>query len=178
MSPGAEEKGRDRDTAAVAEDVVVALEQHCDAYRDLRELLAAQETALCENDLARLQKILAAQDEILGGIAVREEARHADHMLLLEWAGGEEIGLADILRRLNQDPGLIERATRADSRLHALTMEVRARNESNGELVRQALDFVNYSMETIRELAMDANTYRGPEKDSGEPPSMLMDKKF
>ncbi len=158
------------------EVIVEILEEHCGSYEDLNGLLEAQEEFLQENDLDGLRRVLAAQDEILARVATSEQRRHSAHLHLVEMSGGRHRDLRDIIAHFDLPGEMASRAGRAEARLRDLTSDIRQLNESNGRLVEQALHYVNYSLEAIRELALDAGTYRDGDRGNG-PPSMLMDKR-
>ncbi len=169
-----------RDAEELALEVLEALDGHCASYEDLMALLEAQREALRDNDLERLGRILLGQDEILARVALREERRHATYTRMLALAGVEDDeveGLEDLAERMGLSPGIAARARDSRGRLSQLTAEVRSLNETNGALVSEALKFVDFSLETIRQMAVDGMTYRDGDGGDG-PPSMLMDRRL
>ena len=169
-----------RDAEGLARVILEALDGHCASYEDLMALLEAQREALRDNDLQRLGRIILGQDDLLARVAVREEQRHAAYTKMLALAGVEEdevVGLEDLVERMDLPPEIASRARQARARLSELTAEVRSLNEANGALVTEALKFVNFSLETIRQMAVEGMTYRDGEGSDG-PPSMLMDRRL
>ncbi|MFP4200879.1 MAG: flagellar protein FlgN [Bacillota bacterium] len=169
--------GADAEMATLAGEVARLLSDHCRAYEDLKVLLKAQTEALRDDDLKRLQKILRGQDEILAGVVAREGTRCAVEARIEERTGSPGIDWEYLGREFAIPRETIEQAVRAEGRLKDLTGEISSINAANGELVEGALRFIRYSMEAIRVMALETNTYHDGE-DPPEPPSVLLDHRY
>lgn len=151
------------------------LKQHCASYEDLCVLLSAQIEALKENDISRLQMLLASQDEMVMRIGSTEERRAEIQSELAAALDGVEVSstLGEILESEEIPTESKESIFRIRDRLADLTARVKELNEQNREMVSEALKFIAYLLDGFHTLAKSGNTYA----DEDSVLSLLMDRK-
>lgn len=118
-------------------------------YQNLVALAKEKTAILVQGDVQKLEALLAQETELLFAAGKLEKQRG---ILMQEWSAAagwkaEEVTTQFILEQL--EPSAKESIEQKTIELKPLLDELRALNKTNGELIEQALHFVNYSLELM-----------------------------
>ncbi len=146
-----------------AEKLYEILEEEYQVYQELQKLGNKKQEALIENELEELAEIVEAETELMDNVDNLEEAR----LQLLEAFAGKIGESADELSFSQLLPELP--ASRQDEfselreNLLELIEELNALNESNRQLLMEALKFNEFSMKAVIG-SENQQTYKNPGK--------------
>ncbi len=157
------------------------LDDHAGAYDTICDLLRQQREALKDNDLPELESLLRSQQEVILQVAGAEERRRQVQSELVDRLGlpAEDDPTLQELEELPGVPGEYRsRLTRLRERVVQLTDEARRLNEENRELVQQALQFISYSINEIRNLADGRGVYGDGGRRDGGAGALMMDRRY
>ncbi len=126
------------------ESVVGLLQEEAEAHRRLLELAREEQRALVRGDVAELQRVVAAQEEVVGHVRSLERARMQLLELVAERVGRpvEGLSLRELVAACPPDVG--RRLNEQREQLVAVLRELADVNKANALLVRAHLEYVQH----------------------------------
>lgn len=147
------------------EAMIELLHEERDQYRELLRFGEEKGRVLVENDLPALERIVAEEEFLLRRLQAAE-ARRLD--LQAAWARilgcpPEELTLSRLARHF--PPEEVARLEAVREEMAGLIARIAETNRTNGELLRQALAFVNYSLRLF--AGPERGVYAAPGQGQG-----------
>lgn len=126
------------------ESVVGLLQEEVEAHRRLLELAREEQRALVRGDIAELQRVVAAQEEVVGQVRGLERARMQLLELLAERVERpvEHLSLRELVAACPPDVG--QRLEEQREQLVGVLQELADVNKANALLVRAHLEYVQH----------------------------------
>lgn len=126
------------------ESVVGLLQEEVEAHRHLLELAREEQRALVRGDVAELQRVVAAQEEVVGQVRGLERARMQLLELLAERVERpvERLSLRELVAACPPDVG--QRLEEQREQLVGVLQELADVNKANALLVRAHLEYVQH----------------------------------
>jgi len=131
------------------------LTKQVEVYRELKECADLKQKALMANNLQELEAVTAREEQLLTGAAHLEKERllWADQMSQMMGKSAEELTLAELAVKY---PELNE----VKQELETVVIELLDVHELNTQLLQQAMNVVNFTVEMLTH--QDKNTYQKP----------------
>lgn len=135
------------------ESVVGLLQEEAEAHRRLLELAREEQRALVRGDVAELQRVVAAQEEVVGQVRGLERARRQLLELLAERLGRplEHLSLRELVAACPPDVG--QRLEEQREQLVGVLQELADVNKANALLVRAHLEYVQHLAALLAQAA-------------------------
>lgn len=136
------------------DELVKILSAMLSTYEDLYELQKRQTAVIIAGDMEKLQEILRQEDAIITSLGELERAR-SDIVMEIFRRGNwkEEISLTDIASLGIRRDELLE----IQNRLKSVINDVSQQNSLNGKLVKQALEYIDRSIDAIKSAMVQDN---------------------
>ncbi|AJY74518.1 flagellar protein FlgN [Paenibacillus beijingensis] len=157
--------------------VLETLREQLELYGQLLETAEQKTPVLVKNDIERLNVIMSKERKLVQKADELELRRSMltntyFSRLSLRLRSGK---LSDMIRTVNH-PGEKQQLIDIQSELAARLTELQRKNEHNQQLIRQSLDFIEYSLELVVDNPSDDFTYQHPmNRLSGGPRAGLFD---
>lgn len=160
-----------------AEQFTVTLANYINTYKELVAIAKAKTQILVAGDIKGLDALLAQETEILLAAKRLENQRNK---LVQEWSqdakwGFEDITLEFIITQLSPQNKM--EAEENAVQLRSLIEELQQINLTNGELIEQALQFVNYTLEIMTSTNVGGSTYGADGNIGGKQSFKMLDQK-
>lgn len=160
-----------------ADQFIGALPSYIDTYQELVTLAKAKTQILVAGDIKGLDSLLAQETELLLTAKKLESQRNK---LVQEWGkdakwSPAELTLEFIITQLSPEyKAEVEKNT---VQLKSLIKELQGINKTNGELIEQALQFVNYTLEVMTSTNTGGATYGSDGHMGGKQTLKMLDQK-
>ncbi|WP_239615865.1 flagellar protein FlgN [Cohnella mopanensis] len=144
--------------------VITVLEQLVEVHEQLIEIATEKRQGIMANDLDVLNRTIKSESKCIQRLSVLDRDRLAASAQLLNENGVKPQG-GITLRQLYGvvfDPEQRSRLANLELQLKGHLNELRQRNELNQQLLRQSIDFVQFSIELIVPQADDSYIYKNP----------------
>lgn len=133
------------------ENLIEVLDRECDEYEGLLEVSRRKTPAIVSGSLEKLQEITDEEQTMVSRIANLERKRTevtADIATVLN-KDVTKLTLTNLIDMLATRPAEQAALIRSYDRLHQSVRELKRVNEQNGELLRDALDMVDFEINLI-----------------------------
>ncbi|MGK9252702.1 flagellar protein FlgN [Paenibacillus sp. P22] len=150
------------------EAIIDTLEQQDALYSQMIELADQKTPALVKGDLDALNALLMKERKLVKAAGELEERRTTQvnihfSKLQLRLRSGK---LADLIRTVSQ-PEDKQKLTEIQQELSGKLERLRMKNEHNQQLLRQSLEFIEFSLELASDQPHDDYTYIHPQAGPG-----------
>lgn len=129
------------------------LNKECNYYKDLLEISKAKKRVIIEGKVAELDKLVRLEQNMIFDIGQLEKEREKTFVSICADMGlKKEAGLSDLAKKL--DAGYKDRLEAVQGSLMKILEELKKTNTLNNELIRQSLEYIDYSMNIITSAGM------------------------
>lgn len=148
-----------------------------DCHEELLTLGREKIEVIKNKDIERFEKITLEEQVLVKQIKQAEAERLQTLCVLFpeETAGGAVLSLEDCIQKIS-DPSQSERIAIAGSQLVAVVEDLIQCNDLNRQLVRESLNYVNFTLDLVRPPKVQSNNYEASGKQ-GMSQSHIMEKK-
>lgn len=138
-------------------ELIDILDRQRELYRKLLEIAKAKQPVLVKGDLAALEKFTKQEEQIVVQVGKLEEQRSRVHQALANHfhVPEAEITLSELVSRVGTE--VSDRLSQVGDGLKNILSELKDVNSLNSELVKQSLDYIEFTVNLITSM--------------GEPPS-------
>ncbi len=154
------------------------LEKEAALYNELLSISRRKTPVLVEGKVAELENITKEEQSLVLQLSELENRREK----LMEEVSGkmsikpENLTVTELVKHVGNRQG--ERLDKVRKHILDVIEELRSTNQLNAELVRNSLDFINFSLNLITSFEGEGNTYNGGAKKSGSKAKSLFDLKI
>ncbi|MCL1925122.1 MAG: flagellar protein FlgN [Defluviitaleaceae bacterium] len=141
--------------ASLIEDLLYTLGEQKTCLEELLILSKAKRDLIVNNDIENLQSMTAAESAIVAKNQKLDKTREditADIATVLA-EDAKELTITKIAELINDDKDK-ESLTKARDELDGILKDLKRQNDQNHELINVSLDFIEFSMNVIRENDM------------------------
>lgn len=142
------------------ENLIKVLDKESKEYEGLLELSMKKTPIIVKGDLEQLQKITDEEQELVSRIQNLDKVRMevtADIANVLN-RDVEALKLPNLIAMLKGRPAEQKLLSQSHSRLQTAVRSLQRVNEQNGELIRSALELVEFDMNLIQSMRMAPET--------------------
>jgi len=150
------------------QQLIQIIAELADAHRELLELAEQKRVALVRNELKDIMAIVNKETKLSKRVADLQQAQTNAVNEFFRQKGFQptrEITITELSRMITDIEAKQALIDRRD-RLVELIAELKQRNDLNQQLIKQSLDFVNYSIDVIAGPPEDEMTYQRPAQQS------------
>lgn len=147
------------------EELIVCLEAEEKEFERLLTLSQQKTPVIVNNKITELEKITDEEQIIVGRITSLENKRETVTKDIAEVINKDvaELKLTTLIDLLSNQPGERKRLSEVHDKLSATVRQIRQINENNAELIKSALEMVNFDlsvMQAMRQAPETANYSR------------------
>jgi flagellar biosynthesis/type III secretory pathway chaperone len=148
------------------EELIVCLETEEKEFERLLTLSQRKTPVIVSNKIAELEKITDEEQVIVSRISNLETKRETVTKDIAEVINRDvaELKLTTLIDLMSNQPGERKRLSEVHDKLSATVKQIRQVNEGNAELIKNALEMVNFDLsvlQAMRQAPETANYSRG-----------------
>ena len=152
--------------ASLMEELIVCLEQEEKEFKQLLTLSRKKTPVIVNNKVAELEKITDEEQIIVSRITALEIKRESVTKDIAEVINKDvaELKLTTLIDLMSNQPGERKRLSDIHDKLSATVKQIRQVNDGNAELIKNALEMVNFDLSVVqamRQAPETANYSRG-----------------
>ena len=152
--------------ASLMEELIDCLESEAKEFDKLLTISQQKTPVIVHNKIAELQRITDEEQIIVSRITSLEAKREAVTKDIAEVINKdvEELKLTTLIDLMSGQPGERKRLSDVHDRLSGTVRQIRQINENNAELIKHALEMVNFDLsitQAMRQAPETANYSRG-----------------
>ncbi len=138
--------------ASLIEELIDVLEQECTIYENLYAVSDTKTQAIVKNDIQELQKITDQEQAVIDQVLVLEKKRQTivDNIAVVLNYKGKDMTVADIVRVMEGQPDFQIPLSRLHHRLRNVVMQLQQVNTQNRELLEDALEMTEFSINILQ----------------------------
>ena len=146
--------------ASLMEELIDCLEQEEKEFEQLLILSRKKTPIIVNNEVSALEKITDEEQIIVGRINKLEHKRETVTKDIAEVINKdvEELKLTTLIDLMSNQPKERKRLSDVHDQLSATVREVRQVNENNAELIKHALEMVNFDLSIIQAMRQAPET--------------------
>ena len=146
--------------ASLMEELIDCLEQEEKEFSQLLTLSRKKTPIIVNGEVAALEKITDEEQIIVGRITSLEHKRETVTKDIAEVINKdvEELKLTTLIDLMSNQPKERKRLSDVHDQLSATVREVRQVNENNAELIKHALEMVNFDLNIIQAMRQAPET--------------------
>lgn len=159
------------------EKMLALLTQLLGIYRDLLNLAGQKQAALVNHNVPELEKIIAAEQQLVLRGRKTEEARQQLQAEIVDQSGNPaaEATLSQLIAIA--EPEQAAQLTALQQSFDDLLGRLKTQNELNAQLVQQGLSFIDYTVELLTQAGPEDATYSEHGEQDGKQVRQLFDSK-
>jgi flagellar biosynthesis/type III secretory pathway chaperone len=160
-----------------ADQFIGTLNRYIDTYQQLVTLAKAKTQILVAGDIKGLDSLLMQETELLLAAKKLESQKNK---LVQTWGQDEKWTSDDITLEfiiIQLSPAYKAEVEKSTVQLKSLIQELQGINKTNGELIEQALQFVNYTLEVMTSANTGGATYGSDGHMGGKQAFKVLDQK-
>ena len=152
--------------ASLMEELIICLETDEKEFERLLTLSQQKTPVIVNNKIAELEKITDEEQIIVSRISNLETRRESVTKDIAEVINKDvaELKLTTLIDLMSNQPGERKRLSDIHDKLSATVKQIRQVNEGNAELIKNALEMVNFDLSVVqamRQAPETANYSRG-----------------
>lgn len=152
--------------ASLMEELIDCLETEEKEFERLLALSQQKTPIIVSNKIAELEKITDEEQVIVSRISNLEAKRETVTKDIAEVINKDvaELKLTTLIDLMSNQPGERRRLSEVHDKLSAIVKQIRQVNEGNAELIKNALEMINFDlsvMQAMRQAPETANYSRG-----------------
>ena len=152
--------------ASLMEELIVCLETEEKEFERLLALSQQKTPIIVSNKIAELEKITDEEQVIVSRISNLETKRETVTKDIAEVINKDvaELKLTTLIDLMSNQPGERKRLSEVHDKLSAIVKQIRQVNEGNAELIKNALEMINFDLSVVqamRQAPETANYSRG-----------------
>lgn len=152
--------------ASLMEELIDCLETEEKEFERLLALSQQKTPIIVSNKIAELEKITDEEQVIVSRISNLETKRETVTKDIAEVINKDvaELKLTTLIDLMSNQPGERRRLSEVHDKLSAIVKQIRQVNEGNAELIKNALEMINFDlsvMQAMRQAPETANYSRG-----------------
>ena len=152
--------------ASLMEELIDCLETEEKEFERLLALSQQKTPIIVSNKIAELEKITDEEQVIVSRISNLETKRETVTKDIAEVINKdvEELKLTTLIDLMSNQPGERKRLSEVHDKLSAIVKQIRQVNEGNAELIKNALEMINFDLSVVqamRQAPETANYSRG-----------------
>ena len=152
--------------ASLMEELIDCLETEEKEFERLLALSQRKTPIIVSNKIAELEKITDEEQVIVSRISNLENKRESVTKDIAEVINKDvaELKLTTLIDLMSNQPGERKRLSEVHDKLSAIVKQIRQVNEGNAELIKNALEMINFDLSVVqamRQAPETANYSRG-----------------
>lgn len=138
--------------------VIDTLKKEYGCYKDMLELSKSKRKIIIEGKVADLDKIVKLEQNMILNIGQLEKKREEEVAKLCDALGvtGGQITVSELAEALQADQR--NELEKVQNELQELLYELKAVNDLNGELLKQSIEYIDYSINLISGAGMETGS--------------------
>lgn len=159
-------------------ELAKVLEQETALYGEILDISKGKTNVIVEGKVSELESIVKIEQSILFQIGRLEDQREILIGKLSEQLGlgGEEVILSKILKHADSENR--KKLKACQDKMHSTVNELKNTNELNSKLIKNSLDYINFSLNIITEVNAINTSYGNDGQASGSKKRNLFDVKL
>lgn len=152
----------------IAQEIVTLLDSEIRIYEDLLELSKKKKDIIIKNEVAELDKIVRLEQNMIFDIGQLEKKREetVDRLCLEIDIKREDATISNISKKIGNDCG--KRLLEQQKKTQEVLGELKSINDTNGMLIRQSLEYIDFSINTILDSNMQSSSLYDDVKSDGK----------
>ncbi len=147
---------------AIENRIIEIVEEETRIYQEILSLSEEKRRILVEGKAAELDMVVRSEQKLSGEIVKLEKER--DELLTSAVNSGsitkEDMIISKLMQKMST--GAAKRASELSTELTDILMKLKQVNDINGELIKQSLDYIEYTVNIMSSTGMATNlTYGG-----------------
>lgn len=141
--------------------MIEILKKELQYYKDLLALSNTKKTSIIEGKVAELDKIVKLEQNMIFDLGQLEKQREEEVNKLCQRLGisDRKASLTEITEKLTkEDRTALERIQAA---MRKTLSELKAQNDLNGELIKQSLEYIDFSINILTSSGMETGSLYG-----------------
>lgn len=135
----------------IIEKLILALEKDCEIYTEVLRLGEMKKDIIIKGDIDELDKITKREHALIASLMKLEEIRDKIVTEIMKETGLQKVDVIDDITKV-VDAGSREKIQAVKRKLENLMSDVRDVNESNGELIKQSMDMIEFNVNLISSI--------------------------
>lgn len=140
--------------ASLMENLIDVLNKECQEYENLLSLSQAKTPIVVSGDLEELARITDEEQRVVGNINhidLKRQEVFADIANVIN-KDVNTLKLGDLVDMLSRRPEEQQRLAKVHDRLRTVVQAVRSANEQNRELIKNAMEMVNFNLSMLQAM--------------------------
>ncbi len=131
------------------EEIINILKQEMKLYKDLIKLSDEKKNAIIKGKVDEIDKIIKVEQNIIFDIGRLEKVRETsvDQYCVINGLKREDINLTELGKTLGNDAK--NQLEKVQVELQGILKDLKNINDQNGELIKQSLEFIDFSINLI-----------------------------
>jgi len=144
----------------LAEKLIMALDKDCEIYEEILRLGEEKKQIIIAGDIEKLEETTKREHALIASLMKLEEIRDKIISEIIKNTSLSTVTvLDDVLAVLSSENQ--EKLVAMKRRLGNLMQDVKDVNESNGELIKQSLDLIEFNVNLVSSLGDTETNYSG-----------------
>lgn len=144
--------------ATLIQDLTSVLQQQSQVYSDLLDIASTKKLAIIENNLEDLQKIIEAENSIIGKNFKLDKKRQELFNDMASVLNIKDVTLSNILNSIKNQEGYKDLLNIKNS-IDDTLPKLKSLNDQNQQLIQMSMDYIDYSVNLIRAQNTGKPTY-------------------
>lgn len=142
------------------EKLILALEKDCEIYGEILRLGEEKKQIIVEGNIEELEKMTAREHALIASLMKLEEIRDKIITEIMNQTGLTTVNVIDdIIAVLDEDTQ--SKLLNVKRKLNNLMRDVKTVNESNGSLIKQSLDIIEFNVNLMTSMGETETNYGG-----------------
>ena len=143
---------------AMVDKLILALEKDCEIYSEVLRLGELKKEIIIKGDIEELDKITKREHALIASLMKLEEIRDKIVSEIMRQTGIQKVDVIDDITTV-MDAGSKEKIQSVKRKLENIMSDVKDVNESNGTLIKQSLDMIEFNVNLMSSVGETETNY-------------------
>ncbi len=140
--------------------LIMALEKDCEIYTEILRLGEEKKQIIIDGDIDQLEKMTKREHALIASLMKLEEIRDKIVTELMKQTGLSSVNVLDDIIDIVDDSSKVK-LEGTKRKLSNLMKDVKDVNETNGSLIKQSLDMIEFNVNLISSIGETETNYGG-----------------